>query len=362
MPSSLAMRIFLGGGGWLGCMVKDCTALGSASIAAGVSLAAMTADLHLLDPNSVPTDLGPLAVFARHRTVRRFAPTPLREGDLARLLWAAQRAPSDATAQMYSFLRLHDPALRQKVAEISKNPHIATAAEAFLVLADVRRLRQILEAKGYVFGTWPAAAVHFAIGDAVLAGENLLLAAEMLGYAGCWIGGIMGGLPEIRDLCALPTGVLPFAALVIGVAAETPAMRPRLQPELILHQDHYRDPSPAEIEAALMRMAPITSRGDWGQSLARYFAVGGTMEARDQVLRQVLREQGFDHVTTAPTLPTLDEIVAKANALGFGEVLVRAKNNAFEAWIDQPDRAHRGDGATPSAALAAALADLEASP
>jgi FMN reductase (NADPH) len=106
---------------------------------------------------------------------------------LEQIVWAAQRAPTDASAQMYSFVRLTDPALREEIARVSNNPHIATASEAFIVLADVNRLKHLLELKGYEFGNWSAAAIHFAIGDAVMAAQNMLLAAEMLGYQGCWM-------------------------------------------------------------------------------------------------------------------------------------------------------------------------------
>lgn len=298
----------------------------------------------------------PLELFERHRTVRRYRAAPLRDGDLERILRAAQRAPTDATAQMYSFLRLRDPGLRARVAELSSNPHLASAPEAFIVLADVHRLRRLLEHRGHEFGDWPAAAVHFAIGDAVLAGQNLLIAAEMLGYAGCWIGGILNGLDALIELLELPAGVFPFAGLTIGLPDEQPPQRPRLQSELVLHEDRYQEPSPAQLDQALERMAPISSRGDWAQSLARYFAVGGTMEARSRTLRAVLERQGFDHVSGSG----LDALVRRALAAGFNEVLVRRTAEGFEAWVDRPDRAHRGDGTSPSQALEAAVREAEA--
>lgn len=295
-----------------------------------------------------------LALFDHHRTVRKFKPEPMKPGDLEQIVWAAQRAPTDATAQMYSFVRLTDPKLRLDVAEITKNPHFATAAEAFIVLGDVHRLQRILEQRGYSFADWPAASVHFAIGDAVLAGQNMLIAAEMLGYAGCWIGGVLSALERIVELCELPQGVIPFAGLVIGVPDEQPAQRPRIQPELIVHENRYREPDAHDLEDALERMAPITARGDWALSLSRYFAVGGTMEAREVVLRRVLEQQGFSHVASS-----LDDLFRRVLEAGFAEILVRRSADGFEAWVDRPDRAHRGDGLSPTAALEMAVLTAE---
>ena len=297
-----------------------------------------------------------LEPFDRHRTVRKFKPEPLRPGDLEQIIWAAQRAPTDATAQMYSFVRLSDPNLRAEIAEITNNPHIASASEAFIVLADVHRLRCILELRGYEYADWPAASVHFAIGDAVLAGQNMLIAAEMLGYAGCWIGGVLTALERIVEVLELPVGVIPFSGLVIGVPDEHPAQRPRIQPELVLHENTYRQPSESELEMALERMAPITARGDWAQSLSRYFAKGGTMEAREVVLRRVLEQQGFAHVKHS----SLDGLMARALSAGYSGVLVRQAGDGFQAWVDQPNRAHSGEGLTPTRALEVAVQAAEA--
>ena len=247
----------------------------------------MTTPTNRLTPDEVR------AFFNAHRTVRRYKPEPMPEEHLDVLLHAAQRAPTDATAQMYSFIRLVNPQVRERVAALTLNAHVTTAAEAFVVCMDVHRLRLLLERGGHAFGEWPAVAVHFGIGDAVLAGQNMLLAAEMLGYQGCWIGGVLTNLPELTEALALPEGVLPYAALTVGLPDETPAQRPRIPRTLVLHEDAYREPIDAELDEALAVMAPITARGDWAQTLARYFAAGGGMEGREGPLRDVLRQQGL---------------------------------------------------------------------
>lgn len=294
------------------------------------------------------------AFFDAHWTVRQFQPVPMPAEHLETILHAAHRAPTDATAQMYSLIRLSGPELRQQVAELCKNPHMASSSEGFIVCADVSRLKRLLERGGYTYGAWSAASVHFAIGDAVMAGQNLLIAAEMLGYRGCWIGGVLSALEPIAELLALPEGVFPFAGLTVGLPAEEPKRRPRLQPELLFHTDHYHVPSEAELDAALERMAPITSRGDWAQSLARYFAVGGTMEAREVHLRRFLAAQGFSHVRP-PLERDLNTLFAEAEALGYPEVVLRRKNGALEAWVDDGRVAHRGEGERATDALEGAL-------
>ncbi|UQN07011.1 nitroreductase family protein [Deinococcus sp. QL22] len=243
------------------------------------------------------------AFFDAHRTVRQYrtqedgSPLPLPTEHLDVILHAAQRAPTDATAQLYSLIRLVDPAVRQAVADLTTNAHIATASEAFVVCADVHRVSRLLEAGGSAGGDFPAIAVHFGIGDSVLAGQNLLLAAELLGYQGCWIGGVMNGLDGLIDVLALPAGVLPFAALTIGTPAEEAPHRPRLARELVIHTDAYRPAAPEELLAGIETMNPIAARGDkpgdWLRLLRSYFGAGGGMEGREPSLRAALKRQGM---------------------------------------------------------------------
>ncbi|MBZ9712664.1 nitroreductase family protein [Deinococcus multiflagellatus] len=252
---------------------------------------------HPLTPEQVT------AFYDAHRTVRQYethpdgSPLPLPAAHLEAILHAAQRAPTDATAQLYSLIRLTRPEVRARMAELTTNAHIAAASEAFVVCADVRRTGRVLETGGRTPGHWPAIAVHFGIGDAVMAGTNLLTAAELLGYQGCWIGGVLNGLDGILDLLKLPPGVLPFAGLTVGRPAETPPQRPRVPRPLVIHTDEYRDGTEAELQEAVAIMNPIAARGgkpgDWVRLLNAYFGAGGSMEAREVHLVAALKRQGL---------------------------------------------------------------------
>jgi nitroreductase len=236
--------------------------------------------------------------FKEHWTVRKYKSFTMPESHLDTILYAAQRAPTDATAQMYSIIRLTDPQLRKNVAKLSSNPHIETASEAFVICADLDRLQIILKSRGYKVGNFPQIALHFAIGDAVLAGQNMLIAAEMLGYRGCWIGGVVSAFNEISTLLKLPAGAFPFAALTLGVPDEEPKFRPRLERKSVIHENYYsrasEDPaSSAALDRGVEAMAAITSRGDWAQTLAGYFAKDGTMEAREKLLSEFLKNKFF---------------------------------------------------------------------
>ena len=248
-----------------------------------------------------------LEVFWRRRTIRHFRPDPIPEEDVALMLRAAQRAPTDATAQMYTLIRVHDRHLRHRLAELAGNQeHIRQCAEFFIVCLDVYRLQRLVEHRGGTFGMGNRLALIFGTLDAALAAENLAVAAEMLGYGTCFIGGVQNAVDVIARLLRLPPGVLPICGLCVGVPdpAHIPERpRPRLPQSLVVHEDVYHDYTPEDLEAGYKAMAAISRSGDWYTVLARYFTVGGVMEKREPVMarawaQQALAPQGDDEGQT----------------------------------------------------------------
>ncbi|BDG15536.1 MULTISPECIES: nitroreductase family protein [Thermus] len=292
-----------------------------------------------------------LPVLAQRRSVRRFKPVPIPEEDLDRLLFALQRAPTDASAQLYSVIRVKDPGLRDEIARLSgEQEHIRQAAEFFVLLADIHRLERLLAHRGQAMASWPRTALHFAILDAGLAGAYLALTAEALGYGVCFIGGVLNGIEALLDLLKLPPGVLPVAGLAVGVPDEEGPPRPRLPRELVVHEDQYRPYTEEDLERAYQAMAPYSRVGDWNRVLRRYFAQGGTMEERERPYGRAASRQGFD-----PDLPQ------GARFYSFGalleEALAEARGVLFrpgEAWLEREAEAFRGEG-KPAEALLTAL-------
>lgn len=233
-------------------------------------------------------------ILAPHRSIRVFRSEPLPAGTVERLVTEAQRAPSDATGQMYSLVRIADPERRHRIAEVSGGQaHIVEAAEFFVVCADVHRLTRLLELKGKRPGRFPATALHFATVDATLAAQRLIDAAETLGLGTVCIGGILEGIEELVDLLALPVGVVPLFGLCLGWPGEEPDDRPRIAVGSVLHTDRYLDQAAEAVERDIHAMAPTTRSRDWVGVLSRYFAEGGTMERREPALHRVLERQGF---------------------------------------------------------------------
>jgi len=237
-------------------------------------------------------------LFAQHRSIRHFLKKPLPAEDVDRILAAAQRAPTDASAQMYSIIRITDPALRGQIATLSgEQQHIRDCSEFFVICLDVHRLDQLLQKRGTHLGMGPRVSLLYGTTDAILAAANLALAAEALGYGTCFIGGVQNQIDRLSRLLALPRGVLPLVGLCVGVpdperVPERP--RPRLPQRFVVHENSYRPASDDDLEAAYTAMAPISRRRDWFPTLKRYFAPDGTMARREAVMAVAWRQQGLN--------------------------------------------------------------------
>ncbi|WP_457628279.1 nitroreductase family protein [Oceanithermus sp.] len=310
--------------------------------------------------------MDPLHSLTQRRTIRRFEPEPLRAGDLERLIEAARRAPTDASAQLYSILRVTDPKLRRELARLAGGQaQVTDAAEFFVPLADVYRLERLLAHRGKEMAHWPRTGLHFALVDATLAGAQLAAAAEALGYGICWIGGLLNHPREVAQLLELPPGVVPVSGLAVGVPAEDPPLRPRLPEALVVHIDRYHPYAPADLDAAYAAMAPASRRGDWLFVLERYFAAGGAMEDRDPAYGRLLAQQGFVADWPPEAAASLEAAGLPAASLGeafeavldsgWRGALFGREEEGYSVWLERETAAERGEGTSPGEALARAV-------
>jgi hypothetical protein len=84
--------------------------------------------------------------------------------------------------------------------------------------------------------------------DALLASQNVVLAAEAHGLGICYLGTATYMANRIIEILELPEGVVPVAAMVLGYPDEDPPLTDRLPMRAILHEEKYQDYSTEEID------------------------------------------------------------------------------------------------------------------
>jgi nitroreductase len=135
---------------------------------------------------------------------------------------ASRRAPTDATLQLWTSIRISDRGLREKIGKAIGQEHVVDASEFFIFIADLYRLSKLLELRGYKLGDVEELLLLLATVDVALAAENMALAARALGYSSCFIGGIHNIAEEIIGWLGLPEKTYPLFGLTVGVPAENP--------------------------------------------------------------------------------------------------------------------------------------------
>ncbi|MEM3086304.1 MAG: nitroreductase family protein [Halobacteria archaeon] len=242
-----------------------------------------------------PTENPLLRVLTGHLSVRRYTDEPVEPEDLRAVEEAGRRSPTDASGHLYAFVRVTDPALRQRLFEIcGRQEHVLRAPEFLVACADFRRVRLLLGKQGKEFSMGPRAMLLFGTLDAAIAGRSMAVAAQALGYGICFVGAVQNRPAEVAEALKLPEGVLPLFGLCVGRPAEPlPAQKPRLPPEALFMENRYREADDGLLAACLSAMESKKKPMAWPEQLNLYFGKGGIFEKREEEMRRAAARAGF---------------------------------------------------------------------
>lgn len=189
------------------------------------------------------------SVLFKHRSIRKFRSAPIPEELLHELLEAATRASTCGNMQLYSLVVTCDEALRRRLAPCHFNQPMVTEAPCLVtVCADVHRFSMWCEQRdaepAFDNFEWFLNAAT----DALLAAQNLAVAAETQGLGICFLGTTLYTARDIARILDLPKGVIPLTTVVVGYPDEDPGLTDRLPLEAVVHYEKYTDYTAAEID------------------------------------------------------------------------------------------------------------------
>ena len=189
-------------------------------------------------------------VALHQRACRDFTGEPVPDGDIERILVAATHAPSAENAQPWVFIVVRDDDVRSELSDLTRRIWASGArqqSEGRLppgLMADVdggveRGLggAPVL----VVVGADTSGGVHpRAVASSIFpAVQNLLLAANALGYGSALTTLTAAGGDELRSIVDLPEHVIPMAIVPIGRPAR-PLGPPRRRPATeTTHRDRF---------------------------------------------------------------------------------------------------------------------------
>ncbi len=168
---------------------------------------------------------------------------------LDEVLLAGSRASTTGNMQVYSIIVTKNEKIRRQLWEAHFKQDMVLQAPVHLTFcADFNRFTswcgQRKASPGYDnFLSFFTGAI-----DALLASQNVALAAESNGLGICYLGTATYMADRIVEILDLPEMVVPVACMVIGYPDEQPGLTDRLAMDAVIHEEKYKDYLPGDID------------------------------------------------------------------------------------------------------------------
>lgn len=180
--------------------------------------------------------------LANHVTIRKFRDKPVNDELLRDILENGIRASNTGNMQWYSIVVTTDKDLLQQMAPLHFNQRPAVTAPVILTFcADINRFYKWCVLNKAIPGYDNFLSFFNAATDALLAAQNICIAAENHGLGICYLGTCVYNAAELITLLKLPQRVVPVTSVALGWPDETPNLTDRLPYEAIIHRNTYRD-------------------------------------------------------------------------------------------------------------------------
>ena len=190
-----------------------------------------------------------LDTIFNHRSIRKYKNTPVPVKMIDEILLAGSRASTTGNMQVYSIIVTKDKNLRKQLWEAHFKQDMVLQAPVHLTFcADFNRFtmwcKQRKSSPGYDnYLSFFTAAI-----DALLASQNVALAAESNGLGICYLGTATYMADRIAEILELPKLVVPVTCIVTGYPDEQPGLTDRLPMDAIIHKEKYQAYLPEDID------------------------------------------------------------------------------------------------------------------
>lgn len=266
----------------------------------------MTSAAQPTDAPSAALDVPPSAVVTNptiqvqlgHRTIRAYSPRPIGEDVVLTLLDVARHSATSSFQQQLTLIRVRDPEIREQIYLSSGQPYVGgDRGELFVFVVDLHRNAVIRERAGADLEPLERTNLFLqGVEDAVIAAQNVVVAAESLGLGTTYLGSILTDARRVISALGLPERTFPVLGLLVGHPAQEPQYKPRLPRELTTGVDRY--PELDEHAEAL---------DAYDETVQEYYDLRHANRRVDSFTAQIARAVGRGGSSTAPLLEILHE-------------------------------------------------------
>jgi nitroreductase len=190
-----------------------------------------------------------LETIFNHRSIRKYKSLPVPDEVLDNILQAGSRASTTGNMQAYSIIVTRDVDLRKQLWEAHFKQDMVLQAPIHLTFcADFNRFTRWCEQRKATPGYKNFLSFFTAAIDALLASQNISLAAETYGLGICYLGTATYMADRIVEILDLPELVVPVTCIVLGYPDEEPGLTDRLPIDSVIHKEKYKPYLPEDID------------------------------------------------------------------------------------------------------------------
>ena len=252
----------------------------------------------LTTPATTPVLNDTIRAQLAHRTIRAYTDEGIDEDTLTTLLDVARHSATSSFQQQVTIIRVLDPAVREQLHLASGQPYVGgDRGELFVFVVDLHRNAALRERAGASLEPLERTNLFLqGVEDAVIAAQNVVVAAESLGLGTTYLGSIIGDVRRVIKALRLPTRTYPVLGLLVGHPAQDPQYKPRLPREIVVGTDAYPelDDHPDALTA-------------YDAEVEQYYDLRDTSRRVDSFSAQMARALGQGAASRAPVLEVLHE-------------------------------------------------------
>ncbi|OPY26068.1 MAG: nitroreductase A [Methanocella sp. PtaU1.Bin125] len=159
------------------------------------------------------------------RSIRSYRGDAVPDDALAKILYAAQMAPSAGNLQGREFIVVRDPQTKRMISDAAlKQRFIEEAPVCIVTCTNLPRTKR----------KYGKRADLYVVQDAAASVMSMMLQAFALGLGTCWVGAFDEN--AVARALGLPAEVRPVAIMPLGVPDEAPEAPPRLGKQIEHHE------------------------------------------------------------------------------------------------------------------------------
>ena len=252
----------------------------------------------LRTPAKTPVTNSTIAAQMAHRTIRAYTDKGVGEDTVATLLDVARHSATASFQQQVTIIRVLDSAVREQLHLASGQSYVGgDRGELFVFVVDLHRNALLRERAGAPLEPLERTNLFLqGVEDAVIAAQNVVVAAESLGLGTTYLGSIIGDVRRVIKALRLPTRTYPVLGLLVGHPAQDPQYKPRLPREIAVGTDSY-----PELDDHLDALTAYDAE------VEQYYDLRDTSRRVDSFSQQMARALGQGDASRAPVLEVLHE-------------------------------------------------------